>query len=204
MITTKENLNRNPSPYAEVVESSLASFTAQCWQWDKYPAFGGLIEAGDEQEPVLGVVTEISTGSIEPHRHAFAYQKTEEELLEEQPQIFEFLKTTFVVHVVGHYTGKKIIYTLPSYPCKLHSFIRPSRLSIEQLFFESPNFLHLLFASQSITNIDELLLAIISQGAKKRLLTQPLLEQFSSLFSILTGNDYRRLKLFLRRAQELL
>ena len=44
---------------------------------------------------VCGIVHQVQTGSMDPVRYPFAYQKTEAELRAEQPQIFEFLKTTF-------------------------------------------------------------------------------------------------------------
>ena len=82
-------------PFAEVIEGSLDFFCAQCWVWDAFPRFGSLVQAKSNEFVILGCVVTIRTGSMDPMRYPFPYQKTEKELRAEQPQIFEFLKTTF-------------------------------------------------------------------------------------------------------------
>lgn len=192
--------------FAEVMESSLYFYLAQSWQWDAFPQCGELVQVENNNHYIVGIVTEIQTGSMDPVRYPFPYKKTEEELLAEQPQIFEFLKTTFKVHIVGYVeTSGKCFYLLPPKPCKIHAFVTEAPPSIRKKFFECPDYLHLLFAfSAMINNLDELLLAIIRQLALHHLLTPPLLEEFAATFSMLSGNDYRRLKLFLKRAQEIM
>ena len=190
--------------FAEVIESSLDNFLAQCWQWDFFPEFGSLIQVKSENIIILGCVTQIQTGSMDPMRYPFAYQKTEEELIKEQPQIFEFLKTTFKVQILGFIKEEKIFYTLPPKPCKIHSFIKKTDKELTTLFFNKPNFLNLLFGfSNQITNLDELLIAILQNLKIKNELTPSKLDNFCQTFSILTGNDYRRMKLFLSRIENL-
>jgi hypothetical protein len=196
-----------PSCFAEVIESNLDHFTAQCWQWDFFPSFGNLVCVQDSTKIVLGIVTNISTGSIDPTRTPLAYQKTEEELQLEQPQIFEFLRTTFTVQIVGyieHAHAEKIIYLLPPTPCKIHAFVASCSPSIINQFFEHNDYLHLLFAfAQAIPNLDELLLAIIKHRMMMITDTSPFIDDFCQIFTLLTGNDYRRLKLFLKRVEAL-
>lgn len=198
-------MNKQINSFAEVVESSVNSFTAQCWKWDNFPNFGSLILVEEKEKTFLGLVTNISTGSLDANRYPFTYQKTLEELQEEQPQIFEFLKTTFKVLVVGYIENSKIRYLLPPTPAKIHSFVSfPSRKVILD-FFSSFDFLHLIFSNEAvIINIDELLLALLHYLSNEGLLNELKLIEFSDRLSLLTGNDYRRLKLFLYRAQQLI
>jgi hypothetical protein len=188
-------------PYAEVIESSLNTFLAQSWEYDSFPPYGSLVTV----HSILGCVSGIRTGSMDTQRYPFPYQKTEEELKAEQPQIFEFLKTTFDVTVLGYLDEhKKISYTLPPTPAKIHAFVAPADQTLTEAFFGSPDYLPLLFASQNtISHFDDLLLAIFKQLAvhKKLASTLPL---FCQKFSLLTGNDYRRMKLFLQRVENLL
>ena len=79
--------------FSEVIDSSLHGFTAQSWQWDDFPAFGQLVTVQSGTRTLFGIVYQVHTGSMDPVRYPFPYQKTEAELLAEQPQIFEFLKT---------------------------------------------------------------------------------------------------------------
>jgi len=190
--------------FAEIIESSLEGFLAQCWEWNFFPSFGSLVQVENKDEVTLGVVTQIQTGSMDPMRYPFPYQKTEEELLNEQPQIFEFLKTTFKVQIVGYLQKDKFYYLLPSKPCKIHAFVKNTKQITSVNFFSNSDFLHLLFAfSNQITNLDELLLAILKQINEQKQLTSQKLDSFCQTFSLLTGNDYRRLKLFLKRVENL-
>ena len=191
--------------FAEIIESSLDSFLAQSWEWDRFPNFSSLLKVEHSDYTVLGTVTHIQTGSMDPMRYPFPYQKTEAELKEEHPQIFEFLKTTFRVHVLGYINhNDSLLYMLPPKPCKIHSFVSNCTKIETERFFSNTDFLHLLFAfQQNINNLDELLLAILRQLEEHKLLTREKLHEFSNTFSLLTGNDYRRLKLFLSRAQNI-
>lgn len=195
--------------FAEIIESHLDHFLAQSWQWDTFPIFGSLVYVEDAQAVIFGCVTHIQVGSMDPMRYPFPYQKTEAELYAEQPQIFEFLRTTFKVQVLGFCEKKKnvmseVFYLLPPRPCKIHGFVGTCPQVMQMRFFERFDFLHLLFAFASqIQNIDELLLVMLKHLTDQKLLTQEKQDQFFDIFSLVVGNDYRRLKLFFQRAQHL-
>lgn len=191
-------------PFAEIIESSLHGWIAQSWQWDHFPPFGSLVSVTQRKKTFIGLVHQVKTGSIDPTRSPFAYQKTEEELLKEQPQIFAFLKTTFSSILLGYQEEEKITYALASEPAKIHSFVQLASPEISKQFFNNPDYLHLLFGfAHHVDNLDELLLALLNSMAKLSILTYPKLEHFMNTYSLLTGNDYRRIKLFLHRAQQI-
>lgn len=192
-------------PFAEIIESSLDNFLAQSWQWDVIPNFGSLVQVETSNQSVFGIITQIQTGSMDPMRYPFPYQKTEKELIEEQPQIFEFLKTMFKVQIIGYAkieNQNRFYYHLPPKPCKIHAFVKNTPPQITKEFFSKPDYLHLLFSfSSNFTNLDELLVAILNNLATQKLLDSKKLDAFCQSFSLLTGNDYRRLKLFLKRVE---
>lgn len=186
--------------FAEVVESSLNTWQGHCWQWDDFPQFGSLVTIMTPERTLFGIVSQIQTGSLDPLRTPFPFGKTEEELLKEQPQIFAFLKTTFACTVVGYEEQNTLIYQWPPEPPKIHAFIHRATDKHYQHFFSNEQYIHLLFGSAaSLPSLDELLLAILKQLSSRNLLSQEKINQFVELFSLLTGNDYRRLKLFLQR-----
>lgn len=191
--------------FAEVIESHLDHYTAQCWQWDNFPSFGNLVCVEEEGRTVLGVVTTIATGSMDPTRTPYPYQKTEAELRAEQPQIFEFLRTIFTVTIVGyrtHTSTNKLYYRLPPTPRKVHAFVGNADAVLAAQFFAQPDYLHLLFAcTNTLANVDELLLAIMHRHHANGHLEQAHIDAFCNTFALLTGNDYRRLKLFLKRIE---
>lgn len=209
----------NSEPFAEIISSSLYSWQAQSWQWDFFPDLGSLVTIITSDKILFGLVHQVQTGSSDPVRIPYAYKKTEEELKRELPHIFEFLQTTFSCVPLGYYINTQannkidyedrpaemgpFIYQLPLQPPKIHAFVSLASQSLTKDFFKNSNHLHVLFGhSQSVQNFDELLLAII----KKQSLIEPLSEEqwlnFTRTFSLLTGNNYRRLKLFLQRALE--
>jgi hypothetical protein len=192
--------------FAEVIESCLDHYTAQCWQWDNFPTFGNLVYTQDKTKRIFGLITHIQTGSNDPTRTPFPYQKTEEELKAQQPQIFEFLRTIFNVQVVGYQKldgSEHVIYLLPPTPCKIHAFITHTPIELSSQFFAQTDYLHLLFAfAANIPNMDELLLAIVHNGLANNIFDHQKIDELCKKFSLLTGNDYRRLKGFLSRIEQ--
>jgi hypothetical protein len=196
-VTTKIN-----NHFAEVIESSLHGWLAQSWQWDTFPQFGSIVTVQTGKRILYGIVHQINTGSMDPMRYPFPYQKTEEELRAEQPQIFEFLKTTFNCLTIGYQEKGKIYYLLAPEPPKIHSFVGHMSREQAHLFFAHQHYLHILFGlSNQITNLDELLLAIVHNLEQHNLLSESKLAMFIETYSLLTGSEYRRLKIFLQRIQ---
>lgn len=189
---------KNNSHFAEVIESSLIGWIGHSWDWNTFPEFGSLLVVESDEIIRFGIVHRVQTGSSDPTRMPFPYQKTEEELLRDQPQIFTFLKTTFHCLSVGYKESDTFLYLLPPTPCKMHAFIRPASQQEKALFFARPLYLPLLFnLQQEIFNMDELLLAILKNGMQN----QKMVTDFIAMYTVLTGNDYRRTKLLLERAQ---
>ncbi|OGB84737.1 hypothetical protein A3F66_01080 [candidate division TM6 bacterium RIFCSPHIGHO2_12_FULL_32_22] len=184
--------------FGEIIDSSLVRWMAQSWKWDKFPNFGSLIAVEQGDLILYGIVSEIKTGSQDSSRFPYAYQKTEEELLRDQPQIFEFLNTIFTCVPVA-YKSVDIIYNLPPRPAKIHSFVREMDLEEKQLL-DISSCLPVIFGNSEFQSIDELLLALI----KNAQLDKALVHSFIDNFSLLCGNDYRRIKIFIKRLESFL
>lgn len=190
-------------PFGEVIQSSLQSILGQSWQWNHMPAFGSLIAIQGSKRTIFGLIYQLETGSMDSGRYPFPYQKTHEELLAEQPQIFEFLKTTFTCLPLGYQEKGQIYYLTPPEPALIHSFIASISAESTREFFAKNTYLHTLFTA-NLPNFDDLLLAILKQQKELNILHEKKINEFIHTFSLLTGNDYRRLKLFLQRAQTLI
>lgn len=191
------------NPFAEVIESSISGWTAQSWQWNTFPAFGSLLTIQTPKRTLFGMVYHLHTGSIEPGRYPFAYQKTAEELMAEQPHIFEFLKTTSSCVCVGYQEDNIIRHTLAPEPPAIHSFVQQASDEQACRFFASEQYLHLIFGFSGYTTTpEELLLAILAQQKKYGVIDQETLYRFAENYALLTGNDYRRLRLFMQRVEQ--
>lgn len=190
-------------PFAEVIESSLQGFLAQSWEWDNFPSFASLVTVKQKNRIIFGIVHQVKTGSMDPMRYPFPYQKTEEELIKEQPQIFEFLKTTFACIIIGYRDKGNMNYILAPEPPKIHSFVEQCDADLSASFFANNHYLHSLFShANSVFNMDELLLALLNQ--QKSRMAEESMNHFMQKYALLIGNDYQRIKLFLQRAQHII
>jgi hypothetical protein len=195
----------NNQSFGEVIEGNLSFWIGESWEWDLIPEFGSLVVATNNNIKMYGIVCNIQTGSSDPARKPMAYQKTEEELRRDQPQIFKFLQTRFNCIAVGYQQNEIIYYHIPNQPSKIHTFIEHASTAEYQKFFSSNQFLNILFNQQSqIVNFDELLLAIIKNLHEKKCLNKINLYDFIETLSILYKNDYQRLKIFLNRIQSMM
>ena len=61
--------------FAEVIDSSVIGWTAQCWDWKKSPTFGSLVTIREDDIIRFGIVSNIKTESSDNNRMPFAYQK---------------------------------------------------------------------------------------------------------------------------------
>ncbi len=194
----------NNKPFAEIIAGSLNTWKAQCWHWDNFPVFGAPLAITTNNRTLYGIVTGITTGSSDPQRVPLAYQKTEVELRRDHPHIFSFLQTTFECLIIGYKEDGIFYYQWAPQPPKIHAFVYEMLHEDMQAFFSNNHYLNVLFGSNQSLNLDELLLALVTNLKKHGLMSPESLTEFIEIFSLLTGNDYKRLKLFLQRAQRIL
>jgi hypothetical protein len=193
-------------PCAEIIESSLTLWTAQCWQWNKMLQFGSLVIAPSSNRIWCGLVCDIKTGSVDPTRRARAYGKTEQELRQEHPQIFELLRTSFSCISVGYIENNKVIYLPSPEPPPIHTFAGSPPPALIDVFFSCPDYLYLALnaARAHSINLDDLLLASIAHYYSCKQITIDHVRLLVTTFCLATGNEYRRSKTLLSRLHSIL
>lgn len=173
----------NNKPFSEIIESSLTSWLAQNWQWDAVTPLGSLVQVTHQQTTLYGVISQINTGTMDPVRYPFPYKKDLEELKREQPQIFEFLKTTISCIPLAYEYKGLIVYQLPGTPPPIHSFISGVPNEKMKDIFASERYLHVLFsAAQQGPVLDELILALIRQQIDLNVFSGERIDRFASTF----------------------
>ena len=188
----------------EVVYSAISQWTTQAWQYDCYPEFGSVICLQSDQVQIFGVVYHIKTDSDDPVRQVFAFQKLEQELREEQPQVFAFAKTSFSAIPLAFLQAGRLIYAMPPRPPKLHSFVRLATTAELVNLLANSGCVHALFSQYAkIEYFEELLLAFLRYLEQNNLVSRSLLMQISEQLSLVTTNDYRRLKMFMDRVGDI-
>jgi hypothetical protein len=192
-------------PFAEIIESNLNSWCGKNWAWDNIPSFGSIVSVKTKSRTIYSVIYNIQIGSSDPNRTVMTYQKTEEELKREQPQIFEFLETKFNCVTIAYKENDLIFYQVAPEPPKIHDFVWPITVDERNAILSNEQYLQVLFNyTDSGFLLDELLLAILKFSSDQKTLKSVIFEKFIKMFSLLTNNDYRRLKLFLQRAKNII
>jgi len=189
---------------AEISASSLQEWQAICIKVDQPPLFGSFVIVQHGVQQYLGLVHHIATGPIDNLHQPFPLQRTHDELMRDYPHVQFFLQTIISCLALGHIIDSRIVLQWPPQPPPLHAPVMQASKNIYQELLIDHQYLSMIFYHKNIAHyLDELLLAVLSRVNEQQLLTTPLLEQFVAQFSLLAGNDYRRLKLFLQRVERI-
>jgi len=181
----------------EVVESSTTELIAQARELHGAPSFGQFIRVAAEM-PVVGIVFNVFTHSIEPNRRPTAYGKTEEELRLEQPQIFELLRTEFQALVIGYLDGDEAVQILPPQPARIHSFVYLCPDQQVRAFTRTDDYLRSILNTSKIPT-DELVVAVLRHTVRAHAHAPSYLVQMGKELSRLLSDDYDRLSSIIRR-----
>lgn len=181
----------------EVVESSTTELIAQACELHGAPSFGQFVRV-EAERPVVGIVFNVFTHSIEPNRRPMAYGKTEAELRLEQPQIFELLRTEFQALVIGHLHGDDAVQVLPPQPARIHSFVYLCSAEQVRSFTRTDDYLRSILNTSKIPT-DELVIAVLRHTVEAHDRAQSYLVQMGKELSRLLSDDYDRLSSIIRR-----
>lgn len=181
----------------EVIESSTTELVAEACQLHGAPSFGRFVRVESEM-PVIAIVFNVFTHSIEPNRRPTAYGKTEAELRLEQPQIFELLRTEFQALVVGYRDETGPVPILPPQPARIHSFVYPCDDEEVAEFTRTDEYLRSILNAARVPT-DELLVATLRHALRARGNEAAYLVEMGKELSRLLRDDYDRLSSLLRR-----
>jgi hypothetical protein len=182
----------------EVVESSTTELVAEAPQLHGAPSFGQFVRV-DSDMPIIGIVFNVFTHSIEANRRPTAYGKTEDELRLEQPQIFELLRTEFQALVIGYIDTTGPAQVLPPQPARIHSFVHLCSEEEVRAFTQTDDYLRSILNTSKIPT-DELLIAALRQTMRAHDGAHAYLVRMGKELSRLLGDDYDRLSSIIRRA----
>jgi hypothetical protein len=184
----------------EIIGSSNTEFIAESTLLHNSPPFGTFIKV-KSRETIYAVVFNAYTHSLEPHRLAIAYHRSEQELRDEQPQIFELLKTKFEAVIIGYDNDGVIRHHLPPQPPRLHSFVYVCQpLEVRRLTAHFRFFRFLMGVEKAPR--DELIAGAIRAAHAVREGERSFLVQAGKELVRLIGDDYEMLSSILQRIQD--
>lgn len=196
-------MERKHQPFGEIIESSLTIWRGQSWQWDHFPPFGSLVTIASTQTLLLGLVYDVKTGSSDPSREAYAFQKTEEELRQEQPQLFAFLKTTFSCIPLGFIENGTLWHQLPPQPPKIHAFVTNAPEELVRTYITTTDYIATIMQNSQLQPLqEEIILALARTQAHLNLMNQEQALAILEAYTLHGHHDYRSLKLFAQKLQQ--
>lgn len=107
----------------EIVEASTTRFVSVSTRAFEPPPFGGFVRVASADLVSYAVVSHVTHESVDPSRRAIPLGRTWEELVAEQPQVFDLLQTSFEAICVAHARGGVISPFLPPSPPRVHDFV---------------------------------------------------------------------------------
>jgi hypothetical protein len=187
---------------AEVVESSSAEFTAQCYKLNQAPPLGSMVKTQDKLGEIYGVVYNVETHSLEPGRRVVARGENleaEEEIFSANPQLSKLLTTDFKVLVVGHAEGKNRHHYLPPKSASIHSFVYRCRLEEVRAFTQTLDFLSLVMNARISVPVDEVIGACLRCASQAHHEPDAFLVKAGKELACMLSSDVNRLNSLLKR-----
>lgn len=151
---------------------------------------------------LYAVVIEATTGSLEPGRRPAAFGLAEEQLREEQPQIFQLLTTAFHALHVGYVHNGHIRLQMPPRPPRVHAFVTECTPAEIHTLTREPDFWRILLNAPANIQPDELIAAVIHHthtGAEHH---REHLIHIGKQLALLLQDTPERLTALLRRIQQ--
>jgi hypothetical protein len=192
----------NETKIAEVIQSSTASFIAECYELYEIPAFGSLVKTSVNSMDIFGVVAQAGTSGIEPGRRPVARGKDEttaEAVYQTSPQLLKLLRSEFTVGVVGYSIKDKIYQYLPPQPARIHSFVYSCTPDEVKQFAASFGFLSLLTNTVQAATGDEMIAAVVREMSRVQDNPHEFMVGAGKALSSLLGGDYQRLRTIIGR-----
>ena len=187
-------------PIGEVVDTSVADFTAQACQLDVAPPFGGFVKVTVPERTVYAVVYAIHTGGLEPGSRPVLRGRDgmrDEAIFDQNPDLVQLLRTEFSALIIGYQEGASLRTYLPPSPPRLHwSVVECNQPEIARLTQRLDYFRTILSASEA--PIDALLAANIRLAAESGLDPAGFRIRAGRELATLLKHDYPRLTAILR------
>jgi len=187
-------------PVGEIIDTSVAEFSAQACELNVAPPFGGFVKVTGPDRTVYGVVFAIHTGSLEPGGRAVLRGRDgmrDKAIFDQNPDLEQLLRTEFSALVIAFSEGGTLRSYLPPSPPHLHwSVVECDLAEIVKLTARLDYLRTILSANDA--PVDALLAANIRLAATAHADNRGFLVQAGRELATLLKHDYPRLTSILR------
>ncbi|AFY62209.1 hypothetical protein [Synechococcus sp. PCC 6312] len=188
------------SPFAEVIATSTAEFTAQCLEspnldFPVLPALGSWVKTIDELsgQAVYAIVCYAAAAPMDSIHRAQALGLSLQQLRLEQPQIFAMIKAEFRTAIMGFQGNGQTYQHLPPQPPQIHQAVYPCTSLELSPFAQNPLFLRTILHFGG-GPVDAVIAATLRQMYQQQNYDQAWLIQAGRNLNTLLKEDYDRLR----------
>ncbi len=190
------------SPHlGEVIATSSAQFTAQCYELYGAAPLGALVRTGVPTSRDYAVVCNVLTEGVDPTRKPVARGQgltDEAAIYRDNPQLPKLLRTSFQAMIVGYGdTANGLRYGLPPSPPRIHAFVLACTPEEVRAFTQRLDFLPLLLSSANEGGpalTDQVAAAFLRQAASAHPDPQAFLVGAGRQLARLLARDLQRLQ----------
>jgi len=166
MVDSKDTIGR----LGQIVETSSTGFTVECRELNGAPELGSLVRCDRDYGMVYGVVSGITTESLDPSRRPVARDadaQSEDEVYANNPQLRLTLATRFETLVVGYRYDGELHHYLSPLPPPVYGFVRQCDEEEIREFTESLESLAVLLNASNVPQ-DDLVAAFLRMAGATR------------------------------------
>lgn len=156
---------------------------------------------GTPEGTLYALVFHSETIGADPGRHAAAYGLEEDQLLQEQPQIFDLLSTQFHAMHLAYVAEGRLRTGPPPRPPRLHAFVYSCTSEETRILTESTDLLRSLVLSSGPSDADSLIIACLYRAYLCRDRDFAFLVRAGKQLAQLLRDDPERLTALLRRLE---
>jgi hypothetical protein len=190
----------NDGPIGEIVDTSVAEFTAQACTFGVAPPFGGFVKVALPDLTVFGLVYAIWSGSLEPGGRPVVRGRDgvrDGAIYKENPDLEQVLRTEFTALTIGFGEGDTFRPYLPPEPPQLHWSVYECSADEACLLTDRLEYLRTVLASGAAP-VDALLAANIRLARVAREHEPGFAVRAGRELATLLKKDYPRLSSILR------
>ena len=188
------------APVGEIIDTSVAEFSAQACQLNVAPPFGGFVKVTGPERTVYGVVFAIHTGGLEPGSRAVMRGRDgmrDGAIFQQNPDLEQLLRTEFSALVIAFSEGATLRSYLPPNPPQLHwSVVECDHAEIRKLTARLDYLRTILSAPEA--PVDALLAANLRLAATAHVDDRGFKVKAGRELATLLKHDYPRLTSILR------
>lgn len=191
---------------AEVIKSSLSSWSAVSSVESSYPVFGSLVVIYASGIDYYGMVSEVVIQSADEVYVPVPLGLTQAEIYRHHPQALMHTQVIVSCVSIGYRAQASVLYQWPPSPPAIHALVEQADDAVYRVLLETHDYIAMIMRMQGLSGyqIEEMILAFLRQCLQRRLMSRATIEPWIASLAPWFTHDYVRFRQLLARAERLI